>query len=947
MTRKLLFVAFVLALALTFVAARHQLTNASPNVAPPPKHAPPLEQMAALASGESNWQVVAGGGGKDLRLHDVSMASSSEGWAVGGAGPSSYGVIMHYTNTTWSRTAIPSGTYGIQAISMISPTEGWAAGVVACSYGCDQGLLMHYTASTGWQTTTLPAKPSGNWGGFLGMDIKGTTGWIVGYDWSGNNYFPSFGGTTWTSVQAPSGVVGYPDVSVVDVNEAWAVGGSNGWYGGDKLAHFAGGSWSIVTPIVPSGTYLEAVHVITHSLGWAVGYVRSGTSPNYSYSCLTLHYDGVNWSEWACPSSASNARLYSVRIRTANDVWAVGSGPSTASSGVILHYDGSAWTQVAVPPGTPRLESVRLVGTDEGWAVGQGGAILRLVGGNWTRVQGPSLTVGPLDSVSANQAWFGGDAGQLYQWQNGTIVTHTSPRATPLTALDMVSSTLGWAATDQPVPSILRYSEGAWTTWPLTSVISSISMVGPEEGWFAIRAASSAGSLLYYNSGVWQQQSVPGGSRVNSVSMLDSSYGWATGYGGIGWKQVYQYSSGTWSAVSPALNLTGEYGNLKIIAINSGEAWVAGWSQVLSSSSDVPSPARPELYHFSGGAWTKANTPDWLAFLGISKVSATEWWAAGKRTTGEYAFLHYKDGTYATVPAAGEDVIGVSMLPDGSGFARGVGSLLKLVFPVTTTVDSGTPATIVFTGTQATTTTVSIPAGAVITTTIIQYTPVYSVTDPPSGYGLAGHAFDLDAYQGGTLVPSFVFSKPVTITIHYSDGDVAGLDENMLTLLYWNGSAWASDGISVVERNPAQNYIVVTITHLSEFALFEGVTPQQVAGVSLVANENGAVYPGQSLAYQHTLTNTGTGSDSFTMTASIDRPGWSVAVAPSVVGPLASGESSGVVVTVTASSNITATVMATASVTATSQFDASMTSVVVDVTTGQPYQVYLPIVLRQ
>ncbi len=65
-----------------------------------------------------------------------------------------------------------------------------------------------------------------------------------------------------------------------------------------------------------------------------------------------------------------------------------------------------------------------------------------------------------------------------------------------------------------------------------------------------------------------------------------------------------------------------------------------------------------------------------------------------------------------------------------------------------------------------------------------------------------------------------MFSQPVTITIHYSEGDVAGLDENSLTLRYWNGSAWASDGISVVERNTAQNYVVFTVTHLSEFALF-------------------------------------------------------------------------------------------------------------------------------
>jgi hypothetical protein len=68
--------------------------------------------------------------------------------------------------------------------------------------------------------------------------------------------------------------------------------------------------------------------------------------------------------------------------------------------------------------------------------------------------------------------------------------------------------------------------------------------------------------------------------------------------------------------------------------------------------------------------------PDWRALLDISKVSATEWWAAGKLKTEEYAFLHYKDGVFTTVPAEGEDVGQVSMLSDGFGFASGVGSLL-------------------------------------------------------------------------------------------------------------------------------------------------------------------------------------------------------------------------------------------------------------------------------
>ena len=98
MARKLLLVAFLLALALTFVATRHPLTNASPNVAPPPQHAPPLEQVVILASSQPGWQVVVGGGGRDFALYDVGMASPTDGMAAGSTSPSSYGVArVHFS----------------------------------------------------------------------------------------------------------------------------------------------------------------------------------------------------------------------------------------------------------------------------------------------------------------------------------------------------------------------------------------------------------------------------------------------------------------------------------------------------------------------------------------------------------------------------------------------------------------------------------------------------------------------------------------------------------------------------------------------------------------------------------------------------------------------------------------------------------------------------------
>ncbi len=605
------------------------------------------------------------------------MASPNEGWAVGGTGPSSYGVIMHYTNTTWSRVSVPTDTFTVNAVTMISPTEGWVAGYVACSYGeCNRGQLMHYTAATGWQTVTVPAKPgAGVWGGLYGIDIKGTTGWIVSnnYHLSGSPSFLQFDGTNWTPVSAP--FLNYNGVSIVNANDAWAVANNFGFNssGIASLAHYSGGSWSEVTSTVSAaGTvYMQGIHMLSASDGWAAGYAGYTFS---GYQCVLLHYNGSNWSQVPCPAEASDVQLASVYMRSSNDVWAVGNQYGWAAGnryilsqrgpGVILHYDGSAWTRSTAPPETPALRSIKLVGSDDGWIVGWDGTILRLVGGNWTRVQGSSLFVGPVDSVSANEAWYGGANGEWLQWKNGVVLSHTSGMTLPIAALDMLSPTVGWSGTNLRSSNyIAKFADGSWTITPTYSTrVYGISMLGPEEGWFA----TSTG-LLHYSSGAWQTYNIYNGAY--SVSMLDADHGWAVSRQ---WG-VYTYTNGVWTPFS--IPVSGDYREIKVIGITPDEAWIAGWSLACNV---VGCPVTPRLLHFTNNAWQPITMTNWLAFLDISKASATEWWAAGKLTTMEYAFLHYKDGTYTVVPAAGEDVIGVSMLPDGAGFARGVGSLLQL-----------------------------------------------------------------------------------------------------------------------------------------------------------------------------------------------------------------------------------------------------------------------------
>ena len=142
---------------------------------------------------------------------------------------------------------------------------------------------------------------------------------------------------------------------------------------------------------------------------------------------------------------------------------------------------------------------------------------------------------------------------------------------------------------------------------------------------------------------------------------------------------------------------------------------------------------------------------------------------------------------------------------------------------LTTTITADTQYTLVYTDTHGGQTTIHIPAGAVTETIDLLYTPVDSVT-VPSGFAFLNYAFELDAYRnGGTeLLRTLAFQQAVTVTIHYTDTDVIGLDESSLVLWYWNEalSDWEDAACGPYDYHPGDNWFSVPICHLSRFAAF-------------------------------------------------------------------------------------------------------------------------------
>ena len=142
----------------------------------------------------------------------------------------------------------------------------------------------------------------------------------------------------------------------------------------------------------------------------------------------------------------------------------------------------------------------------------------------------------------------------------------------------------------------------------------------------------------------------------------------------------------------------------------------------------------------------------------------------------------------------------------------------------------GQPATFEAVHANGGITTLDLPAGSVNVTTTLVYTALQTVNTVPANWVFADHAFELNAYQNGVLMPGFAFNLPMYVAIEYTDDGVAGIDENTLQLMVWNGSAWVDAAAtcsptSTYIRNTETNIIGVNVCHLTEFALFGQALP--------------------------------------------------------------------------------------------------------------------------
>ena len=205
------------------------------------------------------------GGAGDDELYGVSATSATDAWAVGfSLDPQSRTktLVLHWNGSTWSQSSAPAAaTDGtrLSAVSAVSGTDVWAAGVYNTAADFEHPLILHWNGSS-WSRQKLPSFENNNTYTLDAVAATTSDVWAVG-----------LGPCVGPSIDCPSKVLtmrltgsGWkvvPGVSVSDQKDqnnlaGVAITGSNAWAVGDyfpaaesepvfaTLQYWNGSSWA-------------------------------------------------------------------------------------------------------------------------------------------------------------------------------------------------------------------------------------------------------------------------------------------------------------------------------------------------------------------------------------------------------------------------------------------------------------------------------------------------------------------------------------------------------------------------------------------------------------------------------------------------------------------------------------------------------------------------------
>lgn len=330
-------------------------------------------------------------------LVSVSAVTRTDVWAVGYSAADTYvaPLAFHESKGVWHPVPLPRASHiasQLNAVSMISGTQGWAVGYAQTAGGPTETGDFHTLAEqwtgSSWRIVTTPNIGPGadELDDVLALSVDDV--WATGYETppgasARKTLIEHWDGAGWALTPTPS--VGTHNQALLSIaghsstpDDLWAVGyTTNAWSQDQALVeHWNGLAWSVVptTSATPAGV-LTAVSMSGPTDAWAVGYTDSD-------DVFVEHWNGVEWTLVTPPGMTSPAAIArGVADLSPSDVWVVGTVYDAATSayvGFTLHWNGSRWARIGAqsPRSTPydedlfELRSIAVTPTGSLWSAG-------------------------------------------------------------------------------------------------------------------------------------------------------------------------------------------------------------------------------------------------------------------------------------------------------------------------------------------------------------------------------------------------------------------------------------------------------------------------------------------------------------------------------------------------------------------------------------------------
>lgn len=352
---------------------------------------------------------------------------------------------------------------------------------------------------------------------------------------------------------------------------------------------------------LPHGS-LRSIHGLSTADIWVVG--DSGA---------LLHWNGLDWSAHASPSTADLLAVYGVH---GNDIWAVGKG------GLMLHYDGLSWTR------GPRITDVDLYaisgsGPQDLWAVGDQGTVLRNDGSGWRASAAPTaVNLRGVLARSPRDVWIIGGRDQVLRYDGDgwrSEVTGQTSRGRLLFITGLFDRAHVWIGGEHE--TLWQWDGALWSSVPLPpdevfpDFHYTAGFATSQRGLWVCAGMQNLPDLRLWDGSAWSFTNFRVLQPFNGLWGTNANDMWVIGDGGLlarlsDRNEWVRFDDGTTESLITSL-------------------WGSGPSDIWALSSGLSEDGG--LLHFNGSLWSVTPLPDGVSspFSGLWGSGPRDVWAVG------------------------------------------------------------------------------------------------------------------------------------------------------------------------------------------------------------------------------------------------------------------------------------------------------------------------------